>query len=87
MIYQPYESTSAAEHYLDGFVPMLEDLGYYQFNPEKLGSQRQFLYFNEEQRKYVAFDLLPAEDGATIFYEIVSFDPPSDSMMLNAIRF
>lgn len=86
-VYQPYSSIEEAEKYLDSYVPGLEDQGYYEFNPQALSSNRQFLYFNEELRKYVAFDLIPGTDGAQILFEIVSYeyDTDSDSIMMKAI--
>ena len=86
-VYQPYDTMEDAEQYLDSLVPVLNEQGYYEFNPQKVGSQRQFLYLNEEAMKYVAFDLIPNNDSATIYYEIVSFGPQSESLMLNALRF
>ena len=80
-VYQPYPSRQAAEKYLDSLIPVLEEQGYYMFNPEKIGSQRQFVYFNEEARKYVGFDIIPSEKDAQIFYEIVSFESPLESIM------
>ena len=74
LCFQPYESTEAAEAYLDKYVPGLEELGYYMVNPQKIGSQRQYTYLNEEIAKYVGFDILPGNGNAQILWEIVSWD-------------
>ncbi len=73
-VYQPFASIQDAEHYLDEYVPGLEKQGYDIFDPEKVGSQRRFLYFNEELRKYVGFDLFGDGNGATILFEFASFE-------------
>ena len=86
MVYQPLDSMEAAENFLDNYVPVLDEQGYIQFNPEKIGSSRQFVYLNEELAKYVGFDLYPTEDGAQILFEFVSYGEPQESMMLSAFR-
>ena len=85
-VYQPYASTEEAEKYLDSYAPGLEDQGYGRIDPQKVGSYRQFVYFNEDLRKYVGFDLLPAEGSAQIFFEIVSVesDTGSDGFLMRA---
>ena len=85
-VYQPFDSVDRAERYLDKYIPILEERGYYQFDPQKVGSQRSFCWFNEETAKYVAFDIYGASDDGTIFFEFVSIEPESESIMLNAIR-
>ncbi|MBQ1342410.1 MAG: hypothetical protein IIY33_08010 [Erysipelotrichaceae bacterium] len=85
-VYQPFDSVDQAERYLDKYIPVLEERGYYQFDPQKVGSQRSFCWFNEETAKYVAFDIYGDSDDGTIFFEFVSIEPESDSIMLNAIR-
>ena len=86
-IYQPYDSIEQIEKYLDVYTAGLEDLDYLPTNPQSFSSNRQFLYFNEELRKYVAFDINPNDDGsATLFYEMVSFESPLDSMMTKQLR-
>ena len=89
MIYQPYEHIEDAEAYLDTYVEGLVDQGYLPMDPKRFNCYRTFLYFNEELRKYVAFDLNPNGDGsATLFYEIVSFEaePDEESIMMKTIR-
>ncbi len=60
----------------------------YIFAPAKVGSARRFLYFNEELRKYVGFDLTGDADGATILFEFASFEsePEAESFMAQLIR-
>ena len=57
----------------------MEEQGYVQFDPLKVGSVRQFVYFNEDLRKYEGFDLLRLENGAQIFFEFVSIEPDQDA--------
>jgi hypothetical protein len=39
-----------------------------------VGSNRAFLYWNAEARKYVAFDYFMTAKGATVFFEFVSIE-------------
>ncbi len=82
--YQPFESAEAATAFLDAYVPVLMDLGYYSMDPMKLGSYRQYLWYNEDLRKYVAFDYLPEENSATITWEFFSAESALDSSILSA---
>ncbi|MBR0373205.1 MAG: hypothetical protein IJH91_01610 [Mogibacterium sp.] len=86
-VFQPFDSTAAAERFLDAYVPTLEEQGYYSIDPQKVGSQKMFLYFNEDLAKYVAFDLIPEDSGASVNFDFVSIEPEVDSIMLNAIRY
>lgn len=79
--YQTFDSAAEAEAYLDSYVPYLEDLGYIYFDPQKLDSQRQFLYFNEELRKYVGFDFIPGANSANINWEFFSAESELESIM------
>ena len=85
-VYQPFDSMDEAEKYLDAYVPVLEEKGFIQFNPQKVGSQRSFVYFNEELAKYVGFDIYADGAGATICFEFVSWGQPDEGMMLSALR-
>ena len=78
--YQPYDTIADAESYLDALIPVIEEQGYYSFNPQKVGSQRQFVWLNEELMKYVGFDVMETADGGQIFWEIVSFGSPDTSI-------
>ena len=51
-----------------------------------VGSQRSFLFFNEELAKYVAFDLIPGEDETQILFEFVSIEPDEADMLQSIIR-
>ena len=84
-VYQPFDSVEQAERFLDAYIPAIEEQGYYKFDPQKVGSQRNFCWFNEEQAKYVAFDSTQGADDATIFFEFVSIEPEEENLMLSAI--
>ena len=86
MVYQPFESAEEAEKFLDAYVPTLDEQGYLSTDPQKLGSQRNFLYFNEELKKYVAFDFIPEENGANVNIEFVSIEPEETVILQSAIR-
>lgn len=73
-VYQPFESAAEAEAFLDAYVAELDEQDYYYTNPQKVGSNRSFLYLNEDIRKYVAFDYFPSANGATVFFELVSIE-------------
>ncbi len=73
-VYQPFESAQEAEAFLNAYVAELDELDYYYTNPQKVGSNRSFLYLNEDIRKYVAFDYFPSANGATVFFELVSIE-------------
>ena len=77
-LYQLYGSTEEAEAFLDTYVARLEDEGYYYTNPERFGSYKPFLYFNEELKKYVAFDLIRGDSSAAVNLELVSIEPEDD---------
>ncbi len=85
-LYQPFESVEKAEKYLDVYIPELEEQGYVHFDPQKVGSQRSFCWFNEEKAKYVAFDVFGDENSGTIYFEFVSIEPEEESLMMQAIR-
>ena len=78
LVYQPFDTAQEAEAFLDTYVAQLDEQGYLMMDPQKLGSQRQFLYFNEELAKYVAFDYFAEEDGASVNFEFVSIEPDED---------
>ena len=86
-LYQPFASSAEAESFLDNYTAILEENGYYYTNPQAIGSYRSFLYLNEEAGKYVAFDLNRSEEGATIFFEFVSFNNEDESILSSAIRY
>ena len=85
MAYQPFENTEQAEKFLNSYVAALDEAGYYMTDPQKLGSQRSYLYFNEELRKYVAFDLIPGETGASVNLEFVSIEPDDSTILQGGI--
>ena len=75
-----------AERFLDEYVAAADALGYLPMDPLKLGSQREFLFFNEELKKYFAFDLFPGEDEANITLEFVSIEPDEASYLESVLR-
>ena len=83
VVYQPFESSTEAEAFLDAYVAVLDEQDYYYTNPQALGSNRAFLYWNEDLRKYVAFDYFPGADGATVFFEFVSIE---SELEMNALE-
>ncbi|MBO4411515.1 MAG: hypothetical protein J5794_04940 [Lachnospiraceae bacterium] len=87
-IYQPYESVAAAEAYLNAYVPGLEEQGYYETDPKRFNCYRTFLYFNEDLKKYVAFQINPGDEtgDTNICFEIVSIEPGNEDLMLSVIR-
>ena len=85
-VYQPFGSTEEAERFLDEYVAAADALGYLPMDPQKLGSQREFLFFNEELKKYFAFDLFPGEDEANITLEFVSIEPDEASYLESVLR-
>lgn len=85
-VFQPFDSTESAEKFLDTLVPGMEDQGYCIIDQQKLGSQKEFCYFNEELSKYVAFDLIPDDNGASVNLDFVSIEPEEDNIMMSMIR-
>ena len=64
-----FAKSAQAEAFLDAYTAELDDRGYMIIDPEKVGSRRQFLLFNEEERKYVGFDYYPGDDQASVLFE------------------
>ena len=86
LVYQPYDSVEEAEKYLDVYAPGLTDQGYYMIDPQKVSSQRQYCFFNEDTRKLVGFDILPGDGSAQILFELVSFETPLESVVTKTFR-
>ena len=86
-VYQPFDSNEEAEKFLDDYVAILEEQGYYYTNPQVIGSYRTFGYLNEELFKFVGFDLLRGEDSATVFFEFVSVGGREESILGSAIHY
>jgi hypothetical protein len=78
---QPFSTMAEAEHFLDEYAAVLNEQGYYSINPEKIGSPRQFVFFNEDVTKYVGFDLHQHDGYATILFDFVSIEPSDDLML------
>ena len=86
LIYQEFETTEQAEAFLNALVPSLDEQGYLMMDPDKLSSQKAFLYFNEELAKYVAFDLIPEADSTSVNMEFVSIEPEESEFLQSALR-
>ena len=86
ILYQPFDSNEEAEKFLDDYTALMEEQGYDRINPQQVGSYRNFVYFNEELKKYVGFDYFPGENGASVTLELVSIEPEEDeSLMLSMV--
>ena len=85
-VYQPFESPEEAEAFLDELVADLDELDYLYTNPRKVGSNRSFLYWNEDIRKYVAFDYYKSGTGATVFFEFVSIESQLEGLLETVLR-
>lgn len=82
---QQYKSSAEAEQFLDSYVEELEKQGFLPIDdPRRAGSSRQFLFMNQEDRKYVAFDYYPGEDGASVLFECFSAED-DDTLMQKAL--
>ena len=85
-VYQPFESPEEAEAFLDELVADLDEQDYLYTNPRNLGSNRSFLYWNEDIRKYVAFDYYKSGTGATVFFEFVSIESQLEGLLETVLR-
>ncbi|MBQ5961288.1 MAG: hypothetical protein IJL53_11635 [Firmicutes bacterium] len=85
-VYQPFDTREEAESFLDDYTAVLDEEGYLPMDPQKLGSQRTFLFFNEDLGKYVAFDLFDDGDGATAAFEFVSIEPDEETTLQSVLR-
>ncbi len=83
LVYQPFSNTEEAEKYLDEYTDRMEDLGYIRVNPENVGCYRSFVYYNEELRKWVGFDLINYDDHASVTLEFFSYG--GDDILNNAL--
>ncbi|MBO4537346.1 MAG: hypothetical protein J5694_00570, partial [Erysipelotrichaceae bacterium] len=86
LVYESFGSAEEAEHFLDEYTAMLDEEDYYMTDPQKLGSQKAFLYFNEELAKYVAFDYFPEDDGAEVNFEFVSIEPEEEGILQGVLK-
>ncbi|MBQ9891417.1 MAG: hypothetical protein IJM39_08395 [Firmicutes bacterium] len=82
-VYQNYDSIKEADDYLNSYVARLIDQDYLPTDPQKFNSERTFLYLNEELRKYVGFSVSEGADGATVLYELVSFENDVEEPLMN----
>ena len=83
-----FANSAEAESFLDAYTAELDENGYMMTDPEKLGSNRQFMFFNEEEWKYVAFDYYPGDEQASIRFEFFAGDTAEEeevSMMQTAL--
>ena len=85
-LYQPYDDIKKVDAFLDSYVEKLLDLGYLPIDPSRFNSYKNYLYYNEDLLKYVAFSVSQDVDGgAQIAYDFVSYEYGDQSMMLDAI--
>ena len=85
-VYQNYGSLKEAEEYLDSYVSGLIDQDYLPTDPQRFNSERTYLYPNEELWKYAAFSVSENAKGATVLYDLVSFENNTDdSLMMKAL--
>ncbi|MBR5070873.1 MAG: hypothetical protein IKX27_03145 [Oscillospiraceae bacterium] len=82
---QQFESSAAAEAFLDAYAEKLQEAGYDMTDPQKAASARMFLYLNQEEAKYVGFDYFPGEDGASVLFEFFSSVTEDESMLSMAL--
>ena len=80
VVYQTFASEEEAEQFLDAYTATLDEQGFLMANPQNVGSQRQFVYLNEELRKYVGFDYYLNESGATAYFEFVSIESQGEEL-------
>ena len=84
---QQFKSNAEAEQFLDSYVGVLEEQGFMPIDdPHRAGSSRQFLYMNQDVRKYVGFDYYPGDEGASVLFECFSAEDEDDSLMLQALQ-
>ena len=69
---QPFADSEEAEAFLTAYAAALDEAGFLETYPDKVGTLKQFAYYNAEADKYVAFDYFPGEDGASVNFEFVS---------------
>ena len=86
LVYETFDSTEEAERFLDDYTAVLDEEGYLMMDPQKLGSQKAFLYFNEELAKYVAFDYFPEDDGAEVNFDFVSIEPEEEGILQGVLK-
>ena len=82
---QYFSGSEEAEAFLDSYAEKLEDSGYVMTDPQKLASVRQFMFFNEDNWSYVAFDYYPGDTSASVLFEFFHNPEVESSMMLGEI--
>ena len=83
---QQFESSEKAEQFLNSYTAVLDEQGYLIIDPQKLASNREYVFFNEDLAKYVGFDYHPGENGASVLFEFFSAEPEEETMMQSALR-
>ncbi len=81
---QQYDSMQKVDEYLNKYVSGLIDQGYLPTDPKAFDSYKNYLYFNQDLRKFVAFSVIENARGASIDYEFMSSEDDSN-ILLNAI--
>lgn len=67
-----FASEAEAEQFLDEYTAAMEEAGFVYWNPDSLGSLKNFAYYNEALDKYVGFDYFPSQNGAVVNFDFVS---------------
>lgn len=69
---QPFADSEEAERFLTAYTAALDEAGFLETYPDKVGTLKQFVYYNAEADKYVAFDFIRGEDSASVNFDFVS---------------
>ena len=84
---QQYKSNAEAEQFLDSYVATLEDRGFLPIDdPQRAGSSRQYLFMNQDIRKYVGFDYYPGDNGASVLFECFSAEGDDVALIQKATK-
>lgn len=68
----PFESVDAADKWLTDYVAVLDEADFLNVDPDSIGTRKNNAFYNEELDKFVSFNLLPTEDGASVSIDFVS---------------
>ena len=69
---QDYADNAAAEAFLDGYTPVLEDAGFLPVSPGNVGTLKNFAWYNEETGQAVCFDFFPSDTHPQIYFEFIA---------------
>ena len=68
---QPFKTEADAQAFLDGYIKVLEDAGFYYFNPENIGSLKSKAYYDETNDMFFAYDFYTNDAGAVVSMDFV----------------